>query len=298
MNKESKVTRRDFIKIVSVAGSGLILGVHLPDTMDAQQPQGRVFSPNAWIKIDSDGTVFVAITRSEMGQGVRTSMAMLIAEELEADWTKIKLEFPTADPIKYGDMTTTGSTSVRDNWLPLRQAGATAREMLISAAADIWGVSPSGCRAENGSVIHITTGRRLNYSQLVERASRVTIPANVPLKDPKNFRFIGRSIPRLDTGQKVDGSAIFSIDFKIPGMLIATVARCPVVGGSVKSFNLSRAMITPGVRRVIQIPDGVAVVGKSTWAALKGRDALEITWDEGSNAQLSIRISETYLRKK
>ncbi len=287
MKQASIITRRDFIRVVSVAGGGLILGVYLPDTTEAQQVQRRAFSPNAWIKIDSVGTVFVTIARSEMGQGIRTSLAMLIAEELEADWSKIVLEFPVANQTLYGDMTTTGDTSLRDSWLPLRQAGAAAREMLIRAAADTWGVRSSSCRAENGYVVSNTSDRRLSYGQLADRASRLPVPAHAPLKNPKDFRYIGKSIPRLDTIDKTDGSAIFGIDIKIPGMFISIVARSPVLGGKVASFNASQAMIVPGVSRVVPISNGIAIVAKTVWAALKGREALTITWDEGSNTRLS-----------
>jgi isoquinoline 1-oxidoreductase subunit beta len=280
-------TRRDFIRVVSVAGGGLILGVYLTEITDGQQAPRGSFSPNAWISIDSTGTVFVTIARSEMGQGIRTSLAMLIAEELDADWSKIVLDFPVAHQTLYGDMTTTGGTSIRDCWLPLRQAAAAAQEMLIRAAADTWGVRSSSCHAENGYVVSNTSDRRLSYGQLADRASRLPVPVQPKLKDPKNFRYIGKPIPRLDTAEKTDGSAIFGIDITLPGMFIATVARSPVLGGKVVSFNSSQAMIVPGVNRVVPISNGVGIVAKSAWAALKGREALTIVWDEGANSRLS-----------
>ncbi len=297
MNTTFNPARRDFIKVVSVAGGGLILGFYLPSKEEllATEPvPATAFAPNAWLRIDLDGSVTVTVAKSEMGQGVRTSLPMLLAEELEADWSKIRIEPALADP-KYGDMTTGGSTSVRKSWLPLRKAGATPREMLISAAAQTWGVERATCRAEQGAVIHVPSGRSLTYGQLVETAAKLPVPAlnhdasgpaDVPLKDTKDFRIIGKSAARLDTPEKLDGKAVFGLDVKVPGMLVATVARCPVFGGKVKSFDATKAMAVKGVRHVAQVPSGVAVVADSTWAAMQGREALAITWDEGPSAGL------------
>lgn len=288
MNEINKLTRRDFIKAVSVAGGGLALGFYLPAkgeelTVDA----GLAFVPNAWLKIDTNGLTIITVARTEMGQGARTALPMIVAEELEADWEKVRLEFALAHPDKYGSMSTGGSTSVRRSWDMLRKAGATAREMLITAAAQAWNVDRAACRAENGAVIHVPSKRRRPYGQLVEAAAKLPAPAEVPLKDPKNFRLLGKSIPRLDSHEKAEGRAQFGIDVKVPGMLVATIERCPVLGGKLKSFDATKALAINGVQRVFEVPNGVAVVANSTWAAMQGRAALTVSWDEGPHAELS-----------
>lgn len=290
MSKNSTLTRRDFIKVVSVTGGGLVLGFYLPskgESLTAEPSSGNIFEPNAWLKIDTNGITTITVARSEMGQGPRTALPMIVAEELEADWEKVRLEFALAHPKNYGDMTTGGSTSVRNSWDTLRKAGATAREMLISAAAQTWNVDSASCRAEKGGVIHMSSERRLNYGKLVEAAAKLPVPTEAPLKDPKDFRLLGKNIPRLDTPEKVYGSAIFGIDMKVPGMLIAMVEHSPVFGGKVKSFDDKKALAIKGVRKIVEIPNGVAVVADSTYAAMQGRDALSVTWDEGPNAALS-----------
>jgi isoquinoline 1-oxidoreductase beta subunit len=301
MSNNLNFTRREFIKVASVAGGGLALGFYLPtkeDLLVTAPPNGNTFAPNAWLKIDTDGITTITVARSEMGQGVRTALPMIVAEELEADWSKVRLAFALADPKTYGDMTTGGSTSVRGSWETLRQAGATAREMLITAAAQNWHVDRATCRAENGEVIHPPSGRRAMYGQLVENAAKLPVPTEVSLKAPKDFRFLGKSIARLDTPEKVYGRAIFGLDVKVPGMLIAMVERCPVFGGKVKSFNAAKALAIKGVKQVIEIPRGVAVVAESTYAAMQGREALSITWDEGTNAKLSsASISQMFEEK-
>jgi isoquinoline 1-oxidoreductase beta subunit len=212
---------------------------------------------------------------------------MIVAEELEADWSKVRIAPALADPKTYGDMTTGGSTSVRRSWETLRKAGAIAREMLITAAAQNWNVDRATCHAENGAVIHSSSGRRLAYGQLAENAAKLSVPTEVSLKNPKDFRLLGKSIPRLDVPEKVYGSAIFGLDTKVPGMLVAMVERCPTFDGKVKSFDAKKALAIKGVKQVIEIPSGVAVVADSTYAALQGREVLAITWDEGPNAGLS-----------
>jgi isoquinoline 1-oxidoreductase beta subunit len=280
--------RRDFIKVVSVAGGGLALGFYLPAEDDARATQpSDAFTPNAWLRVDTNGDTTITVARAELGQGVRTALPMIVAEELEADWQKVRLEFALAHPDKYGDMTTGGSTSVRRSYETLRKAGATAREMLISAAAQTWEVDRSACRAEKGAVIHTPSERNLSYAQLVEKAAKLPVPANVTLKDPKDFRLLGKSLPRLDTPEKVHGSAVFGIDVKLPDMLIATVAHCPVFGGKAKSFDARAAQAIKGVRQVVEIPTGIAVVADSTYAALQGYEALAVVWDEGAHADLS-----------
>lgn len=294
MNSTSTISRRDFIKVVSTASTGLVIGFNLPFGRDlaaiASEPN-TLFEPNAWIRIGTDGIVTIIVDKSEMGQGVMTSLPMLVAEELEVDWSKIRIESAPADPVynntMFGMQATGGSTSVRSSWDSLRKAGATAREMLIGAAAQIWGIEKASCRAENGSVVHQPSGRKLNYGDLVELAGKFPVPKEVTLKDVKDLHIIGKRIARLDTPKKVDGSAVFGLDVKIPGMLLATVARCPVFGGKVASFNTTRAKNIKGVRHVVQIESGIAVVADSLWSAVEGRRALAVKWHEGLNVHVS-----------
>src|SRR5712672_3616709 len=280
--------RRDFLQVTGAAG--LVIAFRIPGRREKTQA-GAPFAPNAWLRIGPDDSVLVIVDRSEMGQGVSTALPMLLAEELEADWSKIRFEFAPADKaytnLLFGIQGTGGSSSVRAAWKPLREAGARARIMLIDAAAQTWGVEPSACRAENGGVIHSATGRRLTFGALSQRAAAVAVPSDVQLKDPKTWRLAGKPTKRLDTKFKVNGSAQFGIDVRVPGMLTAVVARSPVFGGKVKSFDASRAKAIPGVRNVVQISSGIAVIGDGYWPAKQGRDALQITWDEGPVAQVS-----------
>ncbi len=280
------MTRREFIQVATAAGGGFLLALQLPfrDTLlAADAPAG--FVPNFWLRIDPDGVVTVTVHRSELGQGARTALPMIVAEELEADWSKIRIEQAVADP-KYGSMTTGGSSSVRTSWEKLRKAGATAREMLIEAAAQTWNVDRTACRAREGTVVHLPTGRKLGYGELAARAATLPPPENPPLKDPRDFRILGTRVPRLDLPEKVNGSAQFGIDFTMPGMLVAMVARSPVFGGKPKSFDATAARAVPGVRQVLEVPSGVAVLADSTWQAIRGREALKIDWDEGEAATL------------
>ncbi len=289
MSPHVSLNRRDFIKVTSVAGAGLVIGFTLPAALKkigaAAASDGR-FTPNAWLRIDPDGSVTVTVAKSEMGQGVQTALPMIVAEELDADWSSIRIEQAIADA-RYGHMGTGGSTSVRTSWEPLRRAGALARQMLVTAAAQTWNVKTASCRTESGKVIHTPTNRVLRYGELVATAAELPVPTDVTLKDPKDFRIVGKRTLRLDVPGKVDGSAQFGIDVKVPGMLYASVARCPVFGGKVQSFNAAKALAVSGVRRVVQVPSGIAVIAESTWTAMSGRDALEITWDEGSAATLT-----------
>ena len=282
----SNLTRREFIAVVGAAGGGLVLAMRVPlgDLADAEPLDA--FTPNIWLRIDPLGDVTITVARSELGQGARTGMAMIVADELEADWAKVRIEPAVADA-KYGSMTTGGSSSVRGSWVRLRQAGAAAREMLVTAAAATWAVDRTTCRAESGAVVHTPTGRKLDYGALVEAASRVPVPENAPLKDPKDFRYIGKSLPRLDIPDKVTGRARFGIDTRRPGALVAVLARSDVFGGKARSFDATRALAVPGVRRVLEIPAGIAVLADTTWAALRGREALQVDWDPGPNAALT-----------
>jgi isoquinoline 1-oxidoreductase beta subunit len=247
--------------------------------------------PNAFIRIGTDEIVTLIVNKSEMGQGVYTSLPMLVAEELEVDWSKIRIEPAPVDPAynhtQWDTQGTGGSTSVWSEWERLRKAGATARAMLVKAAADIWKVSPASCRAEKGYVIHNPTQRKISYGKLVEKASQMEPPKGVPLKEPKDFKIIGKPRRRLDTPEKTNGKAIFGIDAKVPGMLTAVVARPPVFGGRVRSINADKAKAVPGVKGVVRIDSGVAVIADGFWSANKGRDALEVVWDEGPLATLS-----------
>ncbi|MDJ0862379.1 MAG: xanthine dehydrogenase family protein molybdopterin-binding subunit [Gammaproteobacteria bacterium] len=288
-------SRRRFLKASAVAGSGLIIGCYLPiggRLAQALPTSTEAFSPNAFLRIAPDGTVTFVLHKSEMGQGVYTSLPMLIAEELEVDLSAVRVQFAPAHPDYYHTQWgpvqgTGGSTSVNSTWTQLRTAGATAREMLVSAAAEDWGVSAEDCEARSGHVIHPDGHDRLSYGALADRAAQMPVPENVLLKEPEEFRLIGRSAPRLDGPQKVNGSAVFGLDVALPGMQTAVVAHPPVFGARLKSVEAKAAESVPGVRHVLPIDGGVAVIADSFWAAKKGRDALQVAWDEGPNAELS-----------
>nr|MDJ0873192.1 molybdopterin-dependent oxidoreductase [Gammaproteobacteria bacterium] len=288
-------SRRRFLKASAVAGSGLIIGCYLPiggRLAQALPTSTEAFSPNAFLRIAPDDTVTFVLHKSEMGQGVYTSLPMLIAEELEVDLSAVRVQFAPAHPDYYHTQWgpvqgTGGSTSVNSTWTQLRTAGATAREMLVSAAAEDWGVSAEDCEARSGHVIHPDGHDRLSYGALADRAAQMPVPENVLLKEPEEFRLIGRSAPRLDGPQKVNGSAVFGLDVALPGMQTAVVAHPPVFGARLKSVEAKAAESVPGVRHVLPIDGGVAVIADSFWAAKKGRDALQVAWDEGPNAELS-----------
>jgi isoquinoline 1-oxidoreductase subunit beta len=293
-NARGDVSRRDFLKLSSGLGIGLMLEFSLLGTACSKLGLGgkQEFTPNAFIHIDQDGVVTIVAHKVEMGQGTYTSMPMLIAEELEVDVSKVKLQHAPPDDKAYGDallgaQITGGSTSVRGAWKPLREAGARARMMLIQVAADEWKVRPETCYAENGEVVHQPTGRRLPYGDLVEKASRLPAPAAVTLKDPKDFKIIGKPVHRLDAPSKVNGTAEFGIDVKVPDMKIATVSASPVFGGKLKSVDDSEAKKIQGFQQVIKLENAVAVVADHMWAAKQSLAALKITWDEGENAGFS-----------
>ncbi|PYO69782.1 MAG: twin-arginine translocation pathway signal protein [Gemmatimonadetes bacterium] len=291
MSTPTQVTRRAFLETAGAAGAGLVISFYLPSGLRFRSPTAGPFAPNAWLRIGEDESVLVIVDRSEMGQGVTTALPMLLAEELEADWSRIRIEFAPADKAytnpMFGMQGTGGSTSVRAAYTPLRKAGAAARELLVAAAAQTWGVEKAECRAERGAVVHARSKRRLTYGKLVTKAATLGAPPDVPLKDPKDWKILGTRVRRLDTPPKVDGSAQFGIDVKVPGMLVAVVARSPVFGGKVTSFDAAKTKAVPGVRQVVQISSGVAVVADGYWPAKKGRDALAVTWDEGPTASVS-----------
>jgi isoquinoline 1-oxidoreductase beta subunit len=283
------LSRRDFLKNTAVIGGGLVLGFSFSNS--SCDAASATFMLNAFIHIGTDDTVTIIVNHSEMGQGVYTSLPMLVNEELQADWNKIRIESAPVDPAynhtEWGTQGTGGSTSVRTEWQRLSKVGATARLMLIAAAADTWKVNPAFCRTEKGYVIHDKTKRKLSYGQLTEKASQMKPPQNVPLKAEKDYKIIGKSMKRLDTPEKINGKAIFGIDVRIPNMLTAVVVHPPVFGGKVKKYNDEKARAVPGVKAVVQIESGVAVVAEGFWPAKVGTDALEIVWDEGPLANIS-----------
>ena len=284
-------SRREFLKTGAAVGGGLILGVVLPDALlRPAGAQAMTSMPNAWVKIGSDNSVTIISARSEMGQGVYTAMPTLVAEELEVDLKKIKVEIaPAGEPYintMLGGQITGGSTSVAEGYDKLRIAGAQARTMLVEAAAQKWGVDASACRAQDG-MVQGPGGKTATYGELAEAAAKLPVPKDVKLKDHKDSRYVGKPINRLDTPGKIDGTAEFGIDVKLPGMLYASLAQCPVIGGKPASFDAAKAKAMPGVKHVVQITDGVAVVADSWWRAKTARDALAITWDEGPGKALN-----------
>ena len=308
MNASAPISRRHFLQAGTAGAAGLVLSFYLPVRGQEAPPP---LEPNAWLQIAPSGEITLWAARSEMGQGVRTSLPMILAEELEADWARIRVVQADLDP-KYGDQLTGGSFSVNYSWEPLRRLGAAAREMLRTAAARTWNVPVAECAARQAVVTHMPSGRRLSYAELAQRAAALPVPQNPPLKEHKDFRIVGHATPRVDGPQIVTGTATYGMDVKLPGMLYAAVARCPVFGGKVKKYSDARARAVPGVRSVVELPrvempvpfsgdkggvghqhflwGGVAVVADSTWAALEGRKALEIEWDEGPAAAESTEV--------
>jgi len=291
----SPISRREFLAAGAAAGTGLVIAFYWRGRSSG--PGKAPFSPNAYLKIAPDGRITVVVARSEMGQGVRTSLPMILAEELEADWKDITIEQAGASKL-FGDQSTGGSASVRTTWDPMRKAGAAAREMLIGAAALEWGVERSTCKAENSAVIQAASNRRLTYAQLASKAASQPIPADPPFKQSSQYRIVGKSLARLDTPSKVDGTAEFGIDFRLPGMKYAVLARCPVIGGRVASFNDKESRKVPGVGYVGKIGDSsIAVVADSVWGAMEGRRTLDVQWDEGPNKDLNSAAIVDALKK-
>jgi isoquinoline 1-oxidoreductase beta subunit len=285
MSTTFDLSRRGFL---ATAG-GLIVAFVLPPSRALARQFGPVpdGKPNAYIRIGTDDTVTFLIPKSEMGQGPTTACSQMLAEELECDWAKVRMEVAPVDPALYGHQTTVGSMAVRTTWDPLRKAGAQAREMLIAAAALQWNVSPSQLHAENGFVIDPSMNRRVRYGAIADAAAKLPVPATVTLKDPKHYTIIGKPQKRLDTRDKVMAKAMFGIDARPDGLVYAAVARCPVFGGKVVSFDAAKTKAVPGVKDVLQIPSGVAVIADNTWAAMQGKRALTVQWDEGANAAVT-----------
>jgi isoquinoline 1-oxidoreductase beta subunit len=250
-------SRRDFLRMSTLAGAGLVIRVPFASAAAGTEES---FAPNQWLRVAPDGKVTLVVARSEMGQGVRTALAMILAEELEADWTTVRIEQASTSPL-YEDMNTGGSDSIESSWRPLRRAAAAARTMLIAAAAKSWSVEPDSCRAEKGSVVHGPTGRRLSYGRLASAAAREAVPKEPALKDPRDFRIVGTPVLRVDGPDIVTGKATYGLDARVPGMAFAAVARCPVAGGKARRFDASKASAVPGVLKVAEVSTGVAVVG-------------------------------------
>jgi len=289
---ESGLSRRTFLKAGVAATGGLLLSISLPRLIgDAEAADADSFAPSAFIRIGRDGSVTLIIGQVEMGQGTYTALPMLIAEELEVELNQVQVEHAPPDDKLFGNpligfQVTGASTSVRAFWEPLRRAGATARTMLVTAAANNWNVEPTSCRAEKGEVIHIASGRRTRYGALAADAAKLPMPEYVALKSPADLKLIGTPAKRLDTPQKVDGTAVYGIDVKLPGMKIATLAASPVFGGRVRSVDDTKAKAVRGVQKIVRLDDAVAVVADHMGAARKGLAALDIQWDEGPNATL------------
>ena len=293
-------TRREFIQLSVVGGAAFALGVGT-----SAKAATTIWKPNAWIRIDSDSGATVIIGKQEMGQGVRTSLAMIVAEELDLDWSKIRIEQASTAP-EYKSLNTGGSGSIYGAWRTLRPAGATAREMLLRAAAKDLNVDRATLRTDQGFVID-GQGRKRSYASLAAIAATLEVPKDVPLKAAKDYRIIGKRTKRIDGPAIVTGAAKYGIDTRVPGLLFATIVRCPVVGGKLKSFDASEAKKVRGVRDVVQIPNAVAVVADNTWAALKGQQRVKVEWDDGPNkafdsakyidSLLAVSESGTVMRK-
>ena len=286
------VTRRQFIAGSAAVGSGLALGIPLLVSTDLAAAE-VVPEIGAWVVIRPDDTVVIRVVRSEMGQGTLTGLAQLVAEELECDWSKITTEYPTpGESLRrkrvWGSYSTGGSRGIRESNEYVRKGGAAARMMLVQAAANAWGVSADQCTAANSVITHGVTGRKVSFGAVAESASKLPVPTEIVLKDPKVWKVIGKRMRRLDTRDKVNGSRIYGVDLKFPGMLNATVRECPVFGGKLKSFDGSKALAMKGVRHVLAVGEtGVAVVADTFWQAKTAMDAVTIDWDEGPNAKVS-----------
>lgn len=293
MTVMQSLSRRSFIVSSAAAAGGLTVGFHIPAL--AQQKTAAAASPeiNAWVLIKPDDTVVIRIARSEMGQGTLTGLAQLVAEELECNWSKVTTEYPTpgqnlARNRAWGNFSTGGSRGIRESHDYVRKGGAAARILLIQAAAEQWKVPVAECSAANSVITHKPSNRTITYGKVANAAARLTPPADVPLKDPKDWKVAGKPVKRLDTAEKLTGKQIYGVDLQLPGMLNAAIMDCPVFGGKVKSFDAAGAMKKPGVKKVVQVGDtAVAVVADTWWRAKSALDAMAIEWDEGPNAKAS-----------
>src|SRR5580692_9200153 len=294
MTQRMQINRRAFIVSAAATGGGLALGLDIPfggpTVVRAADGSPEV---NAWVVIKPDDTVVIRIARSEMGQGTLTGLAQLVAEELECDWSKVTTEYPTpgqnvARKRAWGDFSTGGSRGIRSSHEYVRKGGATARMMLIQAAADGWKVPASECTAANSIITHTASGRTTTYGKVAEAAAKVTPPADVKLKDPKDWKIAGKGLKRLDTADKTTGKMIYGIDLKLPGMLVAAVKACPVFGGKLKRYDEAKVTGMKGVKKIVKVNDhAVAVVADTWWHAKTAIEALQVVWDEGENAKVS-----------
>ena len=295
-SKPSKgFNRRRFLKIGVFAGAGLSAGIYLGTGGEGRRSPEEVWpdraghlNADAWVRIGRDGSVCVRVNHTEMGQGITTALAMIVAEELDADWADVRVEIAPAEAVyknpAFNCQMTAASTSVRTSWDPLRRAGAAARRVLVEAAARTWGVSVDDCRTERGAVVHGASARRLRYGDLVEAAARIPAPEQVLLKRPDQYRIVGQPLPRLDTPAKINGRAVFGIDVQVPGMLNATVVHAPVFGARMLGFDAAEAPRMPGVKAVLAISSGVAVAADTFWQAKTAADAVRIEWQAESRA--------------
>jgi isoquinoline 1-oxidoreductase beta subunit len=317
------LSRREFLKISFVAGTGLVVAIYLDGCKTHPTPSGTptskaialtptpnliptstveppiMLTPNVFVTIGSDGVVTITQHRSEMGQGVRTALPMILADELGADWSMVRVEQALGDK-KYGNQSTGGSVSVDNFYEPLRMAGALTRQLLVNAAAQIWNLQASDCYTENSLVIHRPTGKQLPFSDLITLAASLPIPSSneVKLKDPAEFKIIGTSLGRVDDPEILTGKALYGMDVNLSGMLYATVVSCPVIGGKVASYDDRPAREVPGVREVLPISSGIAIIAEGTWQAMQGKAALQVEWDPGSNATINSDESEQALFKQ
>src|ERR1700694_2460750 len=288
-----QVSRRSLLAGAAAIGGGLSLGFRVPFGLAEAQAADSLPEINAWVVIRPDDTVVIRIARSEMGQGTLTGLAQLVAEELECDWSKVTTEYPTpgqsvARRRAWGDFSPGGSRGIRASQEYVRKGGATARMMLIQAAANDWKVPASECTAANSVITHTPSGRKTTYGKVVEAAARLEPPADVKLKDPKDWKLVGKGVPRLDTADKVTGKTTYGIDVKLPGMLNAAIKDCPVFGGKLNSFEAAKVTCIKGVKKVVRVNDSaVAVVADTWWHAKTALEALPIVWDEGENAKVS-----------
>src|SRR6266581_3897753 len=294
MNHVANIDRRSFVASAAALGGGFALGFEIPfGGSGVARAQDRAPEINAWVVIRPDDSVAIRIARAEMGQGTLTGLAQLVAEELECDWSKVTADHPTpgqnvARKRVWGDFSTTGSRGIRESNEYVRKGGAAARMMLVQAAANAWSVPAAECSAANSVITHKPSGRTTTYGKVAEAAAKLTPPAEVTLKDPKEWKIIGKPVKRLDNMTKVTGAQVYGFDLKLPGMPKAAIKECPVFGGKVKGFEADKAKGMPGVKHVVQVGDSaVAVVAETWWEAKKALDALPIAWDEGPNAKVS-----------
>ena len=303
MKNRFMIDRRSFLRVSATAAGGMVVSLYLPKSVQAKaDPES--FAPNGFIRVDPDNTISIWSKNPDIGEGIKTAMPMIVAEELEADWSKVKVQQADLNEKVYGGQGTGGSDGITGDWDNLRMAGAVAREMLTQAAAQIWGVEKESCFAAQSEVVHRPSGRKMNYGSLARRAAQLPVPKERPaLKDPRQFRIIGTRVKGVDNEAIITGRPLYGLDVKVPGMLYAVIEKSPVFGGKPSSFDDSRARRVPGVRHVVQIEGldnptqlrpGVAVVADSTWAAMKGREALSVTWDEGPHRD----ESSAWLRKQ